>query len=130
MDLAGVGMLVLVVGVLVVGVLVAAKGLALFAEVIAGRRIAEAVRAGDGARVRRAAAGAEGLAGLERILRRLPTSDLIALGDEMAAATGEERGAEILGAIAAAVERREQVAARWRRLREEWEARRGAGASS
>ena len=103
---------------LAVGLVVAVKGLPLIAAALEGRRIEAAVRERDGARLRQALAGAAGLAELGRVLRRLPTRELVALGDAMAAAAETERGAQVLAAIAEVVERRDQVRERWERVRE------------
>ncbi|HYL04776.1 MAG TPA: hypothetical protein VE075_01985 [Thermoanaerobaculia bacterium] len=114
---------------LAAGLVIAVRGLPLMLEALAGRRIEAAVRAGDCGQLRRAAAGASaaGLAEVGRVLRRLPTAELLALGDGMAAAAGEdERGAWLLAAIAEAVERRDEALARWTRVQQRRRARGGA----
>jgi hypothetical protein len=104
---------------LAAGLVIAVKGLPLMVEALAGRRIEAAVRARDGKELRRAAAGAGGLAEIGRVLRQLPTVELVALGDGMRTAAAEdERGARVLAAIAEVVERRDQALARWARVRE------------
>jgi hypothetical protein len=103
---------------LAVALVIAVKGLPLLAAAIEGRRIEAAVRERDGLRLRRAVGGAAGLAELGRMLRRLPTRDLLALGDGMVEAAAEERGAQVLAAIAEVVERRDQVLERWARVKE------------
>jgi hypothetical protein len=103
---------------LAVALVIAVKGLPLIASAVEGRRIEEAVRARDGTRLRRAVAGAAGLAELGRVLRRVPTRELLALGAAVEGAAGEERGAQVLSAIAEAVERRDEALARWERVRE------------
>jgi hypothetical protein len=102
----------------VVGLAIAVKGLPLLGAAVGGRRIEAAVRQRDGLRLRRAVADAAGLAELDRVLRRLPTRDLLALGDGMVEAVAEERGAQVLAAIAEVVERRDLVLERWTRVRE------------
>jgi hypothetical protein len=102
----------------VVALAIAVKGLPLLGAAVEGRRIEAAVRQRDGLRLRRAVAGAAGLAELDRVLRRLPTRDLLALGDGMVEAVAEERGAQVLAAIAEVVERRDLVLERWTRVRE------------
>jgi hypothetical protein len=108
------------VGVLMLAValVIAVKGLPLATVALEGRRIEAAVREGDAPRLRRAIAGAEGLAELRRVLARLPTRDLLALGNGLVEPAEDERGAQILAAIADVVERRDQVVDRWARLRE------------
>lgn len=103
---------------LAVGLVVAVKGLPLVAAAIEGRGIEAAVRQRDAHRLGRAVAGPAGFAELGRVLRRLPTRDLLALGDGMAETAGEERGAQVLAAIVDVVERRNQVLERWARVRE------------
>src|SRR6202049_3405183 len=102
----------------VVALAIAVKGLPLLVAAVEGRRIEAAVRQRDGLRLRRAVAAAAGLAELDRVLRRLPTRDLLALGDGMVEAVAEERGAQVLAAIAEVVERRDLVLKRWTRVRE------------
>jgi hypothetical protein len=102
----------------VVALVIAVKGLPLLGAAVEGRRIEAAVRQRDGLRLRRAVAGAAGLAELDRVLRRLPTRDLLALGDGMVEAVAEERGAQVLAVIAEVVERRDLVLERWTRVRE------------
>jgi hypothetical protein len=116
---------------LVVALVIAVRGLPLLAAAVEGRRIEAAVLARDGLRLRRAVAGAAGLAELGRVLRRLPTQDLLALGDGMVEAAAEERGAQVLAAIAEVVERRDLVLERWTRVRERRQAsaRGGSGES-
>lgn len=114
--------------VLAVGLVVAVKGLPLIAAAIEGRRIEAAVRGRDGLRLRRALAGAAGLAELGRVLGRLPTRDLVTLGNGMVDAAETERGAQVLAAIAEVVERRDQVLERWERLRQRRQALEGASA--
>jgi hypothetical protein len=116
------------VGVLMLAaaVVIAVKGLPLLAAAVEGRRIELAVRERDGLRLRRIVAGTAGLAELARVLRRTATRDLVALGDGLVEAAGEERGAQVLAAIADAVERRDQVIERWARVRERREAIEGA----
>jgi hypothetical protein len=46
----------------------------------------------------------------------LPTAELLALGGGIAAAAGDERDTQILGAIAGAVERRDLALERWARV--------------
>jgi hypothetical protein len=111
---------------LVVALVIAVKGLPLLSAAVEGRRIEAAVRKRDGLRLRRAVAGAAGLAELDRVLRRLPTRDLLALGDGMVEAAAEERGAQVLAAIAEVVERRDLVLERWTRVRERRQASAGA----
>ncbi|MBV8199070.1 MAG: hypothetical protein JOZ15_00455 [Acidobacteria bacterium] len=104
---------------LATGLVIAIKGLPLLAEAFAGRRIEAAVGEGDGLALKRAAGRAGGLAEIGRVLRRLPTAELLALGDGMVPAAAEdERGAQVLAAIAEIVERRDQAIARWARVRE------------
>jgi hypothetical protein len=104
---------------LAAGLVIAIKALPLMVEALAGRRIEAAVRERDERPLRRAAAGAGGLAEIGRVLRRLPTAELMALGDRMVmAAAEEEHGARVLGAIAEVVERRNDALARWARVRE------------
>src|ERR1700680_2798065 len=95
-----------------------AAGVLLALVVVEGRRMEAAVRQRDGLRLRRAVAAAAGLAELDRVLRRLPTRDLLALGDGMVEAVAEERGAQVLAAIAEVVVRRDLVLKRWTRVRE------------
>jgi hypothetical protein len=104
---------------LVVGALIAAKGVPLAAQAIEGRRIEEAVRAQDVLRLRQALSGTAGLAELGRILTRLRTGELLALGDKVAADAADERGTQALALVAEIVERRESVRLRWLRLREQ-----------
>ena len=111
---------------LVVALVIAVKGLPLLGAAVEGRRIEAAVRKQDGVRLRRAVAGAAGLAELDRVLRRLPTRDLLALGDGMVEAAAEERGAQVLAAITEVVERRDLVLERWTRVRERRQASEGA----
>jgi hypothetical protein len=109
------------VGVLALaaGLVIAVKGLPLMVEALAGRRIEAAAHQRDGLTLRRAAAGAGGLAEIGRVLRRLPTAELLALGDRMVmAAAQEEHGAQVLASIAEVVERRDQALLRWARVRE------------
>jgi hypothetical protein len=108
------------VGVLLLAValVIAVKGLPQIVLALEGRRIEAAVRQGDAPRLRRAVAGATGLAELGRVLARLPTRDLLALGNGMVEAAGEERGAQILAAIVEVVERRDRVLDRWERVLE------------
>jgi hypothetical protein len=108
---------------LAVALVVAVKGLPLVAEAIEGRRIEAAVRGRDVLKLRQAVAGAAGRAELGRVLRRLPTHELLVLGNGMVEAAGEERGAQVLAAIAEVVESRDQVLERWARLRERRQAR-------
>ena len=110
---AAVGVLLLVVCLAVV-----VKGLPAIGEAFEGRRIERAARELDAVKLRRAVASAAGLAELGRVLRRLPTSELVALGNGMVAGAGEERGSQILAAIAEVVERRNQAVERWARLQE------------
>lgn len=116
------------VGVLLLAVamVIAVKGLPLLGAAVEGRRIEAAVRERDGVQLRRAVTGGAGLAELDRVLRRLPTRDLLALGDGMVEAAAEERGAQVLAAIAEVVERRDLVVERWRRVRERRQASEGA----
>jgi hypothetical protein len=118
------------VGVLLLAValVIAAKGLPQIGAALEGRRIEAAVREGDAPRLRRAVVGAAGLAELGRVLARLPTRDLLALGNGMVEAAGEERGAQILAAIVEVVERRDRVLDRWARVLER--RARAAGAAS
>jgi hypothetical protein len=111
MGEAAVGVLLLVVA-LAIG----ARGLPVVAAALEGRRIEAAVRHRDGRALRRAVAGAAGLAELGRVLRQLPTAELLTLGGGMAAEAGDERGAQILAAIAEAVERRDLALERWARV--------------
>ena len=104
--------------VLVTVLVIAAKGLPLFARELEGRRLEQAVRAGDGESLRRAVGAEAGAAQLRRVLHPLRTAELLALGDRMLAAADEERGVLVLEVIAEVVERRQQVLARWERLRE------------
>jgi len=106
----------------VVGLVIAVKGLPLLGAAVGGRRIERAARERDGPRLRRAAADISALPELYVALRRLPNRDLIALGDEMVEAAGEESGARVLTAIAEVVEQREMALARWTGVRERWEA--------
>jgi len=108
------------VGVLLLAValVIAAKGLPQIGAALEGRRIDAAVREGDAARLRRAVVGAAGLAELGRVLARVPTRDLLALGNGMVEAAGEERGALILASIVEVVERRDRVLDRWERVLE------------
>jgi hypothetical protein len=108
------------VGVLLLAValVIAAKGLPQIGAALEGRRIEAAVREGDAARLRRAVVGAAGLAELGRVLARVPTRDLLALGNGMVEAAGEERGALILASIVEVVERRDRVLDRWERVLE------------
>jgi hypothetical protein len=108
---AAVGVLLLVL-TLAIG----ARGLPVVAAAVEGRRIETAVRNRDGRGLRRAVAGAAGLAELGRVLRRLPTAELLALGGGIAAAAGDERDTQILAAIAGAVERRDLALERWARV--------------
>jgi hypothetical protein len=111
MGEAAVGVLLLVVA-LAIG----ARGLPVVAAALEGRRIEAAVRHRDGRALRRAVAGAAGLAELGRVLRQLQTAELLALGGGIAADAGDERGAQILAAIAEAVERRDLALERWARV--------------
>ena len=113
---------------LAVALVIAVKGLPLLAAAIEGRRIEAAVRERDGLRLRRAVGGAAGLAELGRMLRRLPTRDLLALGDGMVEAAAEERGAQVLAAIAEVVERRDLVLERWVRVKDRRQPPEGASA--
>jgi hypothetical protein len=103
---------------LAVALAIAVKGLPLVSAALEGRRIEAAARAGDAATLRRAVAGSAGLAELGRVLARLPTRELLALGNGMVEAAEDERGAQILSAIVDAIERRDQVVARWTRVQE------------
>src|ERR1700674_2697616 len=103
---------------LAVAMVIAVRGLPQIAAALEGRRIEAAVREGDAPRLRRAVAGATGLAQLGRALARVPTRDLLALGDGMVEAAGEERGAQILAAIVEVVERRDRALDRWARVLE------------
>ena len=103
---------------LAVALVIAVKGLPQIAVALEGRRIEAAVRQGDAPRLRRAVAGASGLAELGRVLARVPTRDLLALGNGMVEAAGDERGAQILAAIVEVVERRDRVLDRWARVLE------------
>lgn len=114
---------------LAVALAIAVKGLPLLTAALEGRRIDAAVREGDAPRLQRAIAGAEGLAELRRVLARLPTRDLLALGSGMASAAEEERGAHILSVIADVVERRDLVVDRWARLLERRAPAAGSAAS-
>jgi hypothetical protein len=62
------------------------------------------------------------------MLRRLPTRELLALGDGMVEAAAEERGAQVLAAIAEVVERRDLVLERWARVKERRQPAEGASA--
>ena len=104
--------------VLAVALVIGVKGLPQIAAALEGRRIEAAVRQGDAPSLRRAVAGATGLAELGRVLARVPTRDLLALGNGMVEAAGEERGAQILAAIVEVVERRDRVLDRWARVLE------------
>jgi hypothetical protein len=115
---------------LAVGLVVAVKGLPLVAAALEGRRIEAAVRERDGRRLRRAVTGAAGVAEVGRVLRRLPTRDLVAMGDAMVEAAGEERGAQVLAVIAEVVERRDQALERWARVREKRQELEGASGGS
>jgi hypothetical protein len=104
---------------LAVALVIAVKGLPLVAEAMAGRRIEAAVREQDGVKLGQVVSGAAGLAELGRVLRRLPTREVVALGNRtMAEAASGERGAQVLAAIAEVVEARDQVLERWARVRE------------
>jgi hypothetical protein len=107
---------------MLVGLVIAVKGLPLLGAAVGGRRIETAARERDGLRLRRAVADVSALPELYRVLRRLPNRDLIALGDEVVEAAGEESGARVLAAIAEVVENRDMVLERWTRVRERWEA--------
>src|ERR1700726_4458421 len=100
---------------MVVGLVIAVKGPPLLGGGVGGRRIETAARERDGPRLRRAVADVSALPELYRVLRRLPTRDLIALGDEMVEAAGEESGTRVLAAIADVVENRDMVLERWTR---------------
>jgi hypothetical protein len=103
---------------LAVALVMAVKGLPLIAAAFEGRRIEAAARERDGRGLLRVVAGAAGLAELGRVLRRMPTHQLLELGDEMVATAGEERGSQVLAAIAEVVESRAQVLERWARVSE------------
>ncbi|HEY6321163.1 MAG TPA: hypothetical protein VJA16_06365 [Thermoanaerobaculia bacterium] len=111
---------------LVVALVIAVKGLPLLSAAVEGRRIEAAVRQRDGLRLRRAVGGATGRAELDRVLRRLPTGDLLALGDGWVEAAADERGVQVLAAITEVVERRDLVLERWARVRERRQAFEGA----
>jgi hypothetical protein len=98
---------------LAVAVALACKGLPAMAAALQGRRIEAAVRHRDGRRLRQLIATAAGLAELRRVLLRLPTAELMALGEGIAGAAADEHGARLLSAIAQAVERRDLVLERW-----------------
>src|ERR1700674_5242448 len=101
---------------LAVAMVIAVRGLPQIAAALEGRRIEAAVREGDAPRLRRAVAGATGLAELGRVLARVPTRDLLALGDGMVEAAGQDRGAQILRATVEVVEHRDRVLDRWTRV--------------
>jgi hypothetical protein len=113
--MAAVGFLLAGIAALLV-LLTAIRGLPLLAEALQGRRIEEAVRSRDGAKLQRSIGGAYGFAELRRILRRLSTAELLALGEVIAPAAGEERGNQALAAIGEVVEHRQAVVSLWERL--------------
>jgi hypothetical protein len=101
---------------LAVGLAVAVRGVPLAVEAVAGRRLEAAARGRDGVGLLRLVGG--GGEGRSRVLRRLPTRELVALGDGLVAAAGEERGARVLAAVAAVVEERNAAIERWAAARE------------
>ena len=110
---------------LAVGLAVAVRGMPLVAEAVAGRRLEAAPRGRDGAGLLRMAGGEGRSRELERVLRRLPTRELVALGAGLLAAAGEERGSRVLAAVAAVVEERNTAIERWaaaRERQERWDA--------
>ena len=111
---------------LAIGLVAAMKGVPLAAEAVAGRRLEAAARGRNRAGLLRAAGGEERSGELGRVLRRLPTRELVSLGDELVAAAGDERGARVLATVAAVVEERNAAIERWAAARDR-EARWGGG---
>jgi hypothetical protein len=103
---------------LAVALVMAVKGLPLIAAAFEGRRIEAAARERNGRALLRVVAGAAGLAELGRVLRRMPTQKLLELGDEMVETAEEERGSQVLAAVAEVVESRVQVLERWAQVSE------------